>query len=106
MTTKVYGCSDDLVEIEGELSGEVGCYGTDDDEDLGVLIAFDDATVLAVKYGKNNDAIWGIRVLNKGEMFERIEHCDNSEADPYSDVVWFKDGPLKAWSGKNAEIVR
>ena len=30
MSTKVYGCSDDLVETEGDIRGEIECYGTDD----------------------------------------------------------------------------
>jgi len=57
--TKVYGSSDDLIEVEGEVRGEVCSYGTDD-RDQGVLLFFSDGTVLEVKYGKLDDAIWGI----------------------------------------------
>lgn len=32
MATKIYGCSDDLVEIVGDISDEIGCHGTDDKE--------------------------------------------------------------------------
>lgn len=108
MGTRVYGASDDLLEFEGDLSGEVGCYGTDNDEDLGVLVAFSDGTVLSARYGKNGLALWGLSVFRKGDMFLRVDLCDDADedADVYSDVVHFKDGKLKAWAGKNAEVVR
>lgn len=106
MSTKVYGCSDDLIEFEGDLSGEVSCFGTDDEDKLGVLIAFDDGTILSVKFGKLGQSIWGISVLRCGEMFDRLENCVNEDADPYSDVVYFHPGELKAWAGKDGEVVR
>lgn len=105
MATQVYGCSDDLVEIEGELTGEYGCYGTDDDDDLGVILAFSDGTVLAVRYGKNGQAIWGVTALRKGDLFDRIDACDDEDAERYSDTAWFKDGALKAWSGDHCRSV-
>ena len=48
MPTKCYGASDDLVEVEGDVNGEVGSYGTDD-RDRGVLMIFSDGTLLEVK---------------------------------------------------------
>ena len=47
MATKVYGASDDLIEFEGDVAGEVGAYGTDD-KDHGVLLVFSDGTMLEV----------------------------------------------------------
>lgn len=91
MATEVYGASDDLIEFEGDFEGEVGCYGTDD-RDRGVLVMMSDGTVLEVKYGKNGDAIWEVKVLKKGSLFDRVELCDSEDADPYSDVAHFKDG--------------
>lgn len=85
--TKIYGTSDDLIEVEGAYSGEVGCYGTDD-RDKGVLLIVSDGTLLEVKYGKNDSGIWGINVIKKGAQFDRIELCDDEEAIPYSDVVY------------------
>jgi hypothetical protein len=105
--TRVYGRSDDLVEFEGELRGEIGCYGSGDDGKLGVLVAFSDGTILAVRYGKPvGEGIWAIDVLRQGELFDRLEVCTDAEADPYSDQVFFKDGKLKAWNGLSAEAVR
>lgn len=91
MSTKVYGASDDLIEFEGDCYGEVGCYGTDD-RPKGVLLCFDDATILEVQYGKNDKGIWGIKLLAKGSLFDRIEQCDDEEAEIYSDVAYFRDG--------------
>ena len=106
--TRVYGASDDLIEFEGELRGEVGAYGAGDDDNLlGVLLAFSDGTVAAVRYGKPGlGGVWAITVLREGVMYQRLDICTDSAADPYSDVLHFKNGPLKAWAGKNAEAVR
>ena len=104
--TKVYGASDDLIEFDGELRGEVGCYGTDDDDDMGVLLAFDDGTVLSWKYGKGGLGVWGVTVLRRGTAFESVSRCDNEDADPYSDIVQFKSGPLEAWAATSCEKVR
>lgn len=91
MSTKVYGCSDDLIEIEGDVRGEVGFYGSDDRE-YGVLLLFSDGTILEVKYGKGKAGIWGIMLMNKGTLFEHINPCNDENANPYSDVAYFKDG--------------
>ncbi len=91
MTTKIYGCSDDLIEFDGDVSGEIGKYGTDEDEH-GVLLICNDGTILEVKYGKADMGIWGITLLNKGSLFDHIDLCTDEDADPYSDVAHFKDG--------------
>jgi len=91
MTTKVYGASDDLIEFEGEVYGEVCDFGTDE-RDRGVLLLFSDDTILEVKYGKGGDAIWGIRVLRKGKLLDRVDGCVNENSVPYSDVAHFKNG--------------
>ena len=99
MTTKVYGCSDDLVEIDGDVHGEVGSFGTDDREQ-GVLLMFSDSTVLEVKYGKNNESIWEVKLLKQGSLFERIDQCADPDADPYSDVAHFKKGLTWAYAAR------
>jgi hypothetical protein len=104
MTTKVYGASDDLIEFEGDFSGEVGCYGTDDNEH-GVLVVLSDGTILEVKYGKNDDAIWGVKLVKKGKLFDRIDQCTSEDADPYSDVAHFRDGIKWAYAAKEWEAV-
>lgn len=104
--TRVYGASDDLIEFEGELTGEVGCYGSDDHE-VGVLVAFSDGTILAVRYGKPGcGAVWGITVLRRGDLFDRLDECVDEDANPYSDVAHFKAGKLQAWAATDAELVQ
>lgn len=105
MTTKVYGASDDLIEFEGDFSGEVGCYGTDGD-DHGVLVFFSDGTILEVKYGKNDAAIWGVSLVKKGSLLDRIDQCDDEDADIYSDVAHFRDGIKWAYAAKEWEAVQ
>lgn len=91
MTTKVYGCSDDLIEFDGDVHGEVGCYGTDD-RDKGVLVSFSDGTLLEVKYGKDSKGIWEIKLKERGSLFDRIDQCVDEDANPYSDVAHFNAG--------------
>ena len=102
--TKVYGASDDLIEFEGEFSGEVGAYGTDDDEH-GVLVIVSDGTVLEVKYGKNDDGIWEVKLVRKGSLFIGIDLCDDEDADPYSDVANFAAGVKWAYAAKEWQKV-
>lgn len=103
--TKIYGASDDLVEFEGDFSGEVGSYGTDDRE-KGVLVVVSDGTILEVKYCKNTPGVWGISVLNKGSLFDGIEVCTDSDADIYSDVVTLRDGVKWAYAATDWEVAR
>jgi len=91
MPTKIYGTSDDLVEVEGDVNGEVMCYGTDDRE-KGVLLICSDGTLLEVKYGKGNMGIWGIMLIKRGSLLMSIKQCDDEEDDPYSDIAHFANG--------------
>jgi len=101
MATKIYGASDDLIEFEGDVRGEVGFYGSSHEEKA--LIAFNDGTVLAWWYAE--DGVWRCDVLNKGSLYDRFEKGISEDSDPYSDVVHLKDGAKRAWFGKNAAIV-
>lgn len=105
MATKVYGASDDLIELEGDFCGEIGCFGTDEDEQ-GVLVVMSDGTLLEVKYGKNDDAIWEVKILKKGELFDRLDVCDDEDSKPHSDVAHFKAGIKWAYAATKWEKVR
>lgn len=105
MPTKVYGTSDDLIEVEGDVRGEVGCYGTDDREH-GVLLFFNDGTILEAKYGKGGRAIWAVNLMAKGELFDHIDPGVSEDADPYSDVAIFKDGLKSAYAATEWEVVK
>ncbi len=105
MATKVYGTSDDLIEFEGDVRGEVGCFGTDRDEH-GVLLVCSDGSVLEAKYGKGGQGIWEVKLLKPGNLFDRIDICTDADADPYSDVAHFKAGLKWAYAAKDWEVVR
>ena len=93
MTTKVYGASDDLVEFDGDVSGEVGHYGSGDDE--GILCVFSDGTLIVARFGDG----WELRLRHAGPLFECIDQQPKSDVDG-SDVAHFKDGLAWAYAAK------
>ena len=99
MQTEIYGASDDLIEFEGDCNGEVGAV------DAGNLIVCGDGTVLAIQYGRRVPGVWGIDVLQKGSLFDRIEVCDDEDAKRYSDTVFLHDGLKRAWTAEQWQVV-
>lgn len=89
MATKVYGASDDLIEFDGDICGEVGFINDKDDR---ALVALSDGTLLKVGYGKEGKALWSVELVECGSLFDRIDPCADEDADPYSDVAHFRDG--------------
>lgn len=79
---RVYGCSDDLVEIEGSgyKEDEIGCYNCQ------VRIWFDDGTVIRIGYPKEGMAVWWICIEHDGGAPHCLTFCEDEEADIYSDV--------------------
>lgn len=90
---KVYGASDDLVEIEGSSyrEDEIGCFDSD------VRIRFTDGTVIRVGYPKENLAIWWIEIEKRGSAHFELHICRDEEANPYSDVFYI-DAEIKSHS--------
>jgi len=104
MATKVYGASDDLIEFNGDVNGEIGNYGTDDREH-GELIVFSDGTLLEAKYGKGDMGVWGIIVIKGGALLKDIIPCSDEDADPHSDIAIFNDGLKWAYGASEWEKV-
>lgn len=79
---RVYGCSDDLVEIEGSKyeQNEIDCYDKD------VRITFKDGTVIRIGYGKPGRGIWYVRVEKKGTARQRLTVCEDEHSGIYSDL--------------------
>lgn len=79
---RVYGYSDDLVEIEGSnyCEDEIGCYNQD------VIIAFEDGTQIKVGYGKGDLAVWYIILEREGTAEYNLYICNDEDADIYSDI--------------------
>ena len=93
MTTKIYGQSDDLIEFRGDIDDEIGAYKA---KGKGILLS--DGTVLECTYPKAPGlGVWGFKVLRAGSLFDRIEECNDEDAEVYSDVVFFKDGLTDFW---------
>lgn len=106
MGTKVYGASDDLIEFDGDLHGEVSACSATEEAPLGNLLAFSDGTVLAVRYGKPAAGwVWAIDVLRKGSLFDRCE-VKIGIGTGILVVAFFRDGALKAWHGRDAAAVK
>jgi len=104
MATKVSGASDDLIEVDGDICGEVGFFcGTHAEV---CLLFFSDGTILAVSYGKLVQGIWEVKLIAKGSQFIRIEPCMDADADPYSDVAEFADGLKWAYAATQWERVK
>lgn len=78
---KIYGESDDLIEIEGDKNfDEIGCF------DQTTTIWFSDNTVIEVKYGKEGKGIWEIKVIEGGHAPRTLTPCYDEDADIYSDI--------------------
>lgn len=75
MYITIYGASDDLIEIEGDIQEEL-IFFPDGDESR--LLAFSDGTLLRVMYDK--DGIWRLTRFAKGlAEFSKVE--GDAEAD-------------------------
>jgi hypothetical protein len=60
MAVEVYGASDDLIEIDGDISEEFGAY----DETDGTYLGFSDGTVLHILF--DQDGVWRIKPIVHG----------------------------------------
>lgn len=93
--TRVYGLSDDLIEFEGDVRGEVDHYFAEERQ-RSVKVTMSDGTVLLIRYGKINKGVsmgvWQIQVKVAGPLFDSLELCFDPDAPLYSDVAHFKDG--------------
>ncbi len=89
---KVYGYSDDVVEIEHLEGGstEIDCYNKN------VSITFDDGTVITIGYGKENLAVWWIRIDQAGATDPDLIICDDEDAKIYSDILEI-EAEVVAW---------
>lgn len=90
--TKIYGYSDDLVEIEYSNGGgdEIGCYNRN------VRIAFRDGTKILVGYGKPGLGVWWIKVEKQGTAKQTLTICEDEDAEIYSDIFEI-DSPILGW---------
>lgn len=79
---KIYGTSDDLIEVDGAIRAEFPVTDTGDD---GVLLVVSNGVVLRIRY----HAFWSIEhVAGAAVEFER---CSGDDEDNYSDVATITD---------------
>ena len=92
---KVYGYSDDVVVVEhiDGYSTEIDCYNKN------VSIAFSDGTVITIGYGKENLAVWWIKIDQAGTTDPDLIICDDDEATIYSDILVI-DAKMVSWELK------
>jgi hypothetical protein len=93
MVTRIYGGSDDLIEIDGEVSDEFGCYNNQKQN-----ISCSDGTRAKIDYDGN----WNITVIETGSLFKQIvcgnpaeephEYPDAKDCPGYSDVLILNEG--------------
>lgn len=76
---RIYGASDDLIEIEGDDNDEIGAYDTTK------YLHFDTGHILKVWYP--DDGIWKVEMVRGGRGPCEIVTCNDPDADPYSDVA-------------------
>lgn len=83
----IYGASDDIIEIEGIISEEYGCYAV---AEKGVNIKCSDGTRARISY--NGD--WTIEVIEKGYSFKELIKSvgeDGTHIEKYSDCTSYSD---------------
>ena len=74
----IYGASDDLVEVEGDIREEFNPEGDGPD-----YLAFSDGTVLSIRY--DHDGIWRISPVHRGGAVLNITQAVVDDPDEYSD---------------------
>jgi len=98
--TKIWGTSDDLIEVDGDVRGEVNCY------DKEVLLICSDGTLLGIKYGKMEMGIWQVNVIQKGALLEKVIQCTSEDDEVYSDTALFHYGLKWVYAAKDWERVK
>lgn len=99
MSTRIYGTSDDLIEVEGDIYDEFGAWG-------GTHVKCSDGTILKFEYSPDHcDGIWKASIIRTGTLFDRIDVCNDPDSIPYSDQVWLKDGITSVLSSDDVSML-
>jgi hypothetical protein len=83
METRITGASDDLIELEGQITEEFTGGWYDDAKYAGDILAFSDGTLLEVLY--DSDGIWRVKRLAEGAC--DYSHTPGSVAEDRPDVA-------------------
>lgn len=82
-TVTVYGASDDLIELEGDIRDEIS--PNNNEEDNPTKLAFSDGTVLSVVYDK--DGCWRVNRVAEGTAKMKKVEAEGPDTDNYTDRV-------------------
>jgi hypothetical protein len=74
---EIYGSSDDLIEVEGDITEEFNPTGDDNN-----YLGFSDGTILKITY--DDDGMWRIVPVVKGTAKLKIVQATDADAD-YTD---------------------
>lgn len=80
MSVRVYGASDDLIEVEGDVNEEFNGYGGDD----GFVLGFSTGVLLRIVYDR--DGTWRISPISDIEGAQIVQ-APGMDEDNYSDVA-------------------
>jgi len=94
----LYGASDDLVEIDGDIHEE---FSYADQDGKGDIVAFSDGTVLRIVFDPDGSGNWRISPLARGtaelNIAQTAEEDDTDRADLDGEIKWAVHGI--AWAG-------
>jgi len=100
MSITIRGYSDDLIEVDGDLTEE---FNFRDEGTVHIVVA--DGTVLTIEYGTLG--IWRIEHLVAGTATVTIDKNPPDDTDRYSDVATIEsaDGTPLRWVALTTEIL-
>lgn len=101
---KVYGASDDLIEVDGDVEAEFYALKIGEDEDDGGVLAFSDGTVLRIIYTRAG--VWRITPVAIGVSVVDIVQAPEDNEDNYSDVATLTHSHTIQWVVCGTEVAK
>lgn len=98
MSVTIYGYSDDLIEVEGDIEDEFSYK----DDDKGDVLSFSNGTVLRIEY--SSDGLWKIVALAGAEHVTVEYSAIDAESSEYSDRVMV-DGDI-SWVTHGSTVTK
>jgi len=98
---KIYGRSDDLIEIDGDIYDEIGWHPSEK-----CYITISDGTVISIEY--SDEGIWRIAMLREGSGDPEIIYAPSDDDDNYSDVLILPLGhfTIVKWIIHSGEVIK
>ena len=105
MPVTIYGASDDLIEIEGDIDEEWTALQMDDGD--GAYVALSNGVVVTIRY--TDEGVWRVAPSAGDKSLVSVEFADGPDDDNYSDratvagtIEWAVCGPNLARSRAKA----